>query len=62
MEEEKKKRVEQKLLQNDEKVRSLTKLWTAQYCDVILVSCKTRRVQTGHWHDTCKHRIAADGE
>lgn len=62
MEEEKKKRMEQKILQNDERVRRLTKLWTTQYSDVILVSCETRRVQTGHWHDTCKHRVAADGD
>lgn len=43
MEEEKKKRMEQKILQNEEKVRSLTELWTTQYSDIILVICETRR-------------------
>lgn len=59
MEEEKKKRMEQKILQNDEKVRWLTKLWTAQYSDSTSVSCGTTRVQTGPWHNACRHRAAA---
>lgn len=44
MEEEKKKRMEQKILQNDEKVRRLTKLWTTWYNDINPVSCETKRV------------------
>lgn len=62
MEEEKKKRMEQKILQIDDKVRRPTKLWTTQYSDVISVSYETKRVQTGHWHDPCKQRVAADGD
>lgn len=62
MEEEKKKRMEQKILQSDEKVRSLTKLWAIQNNEIITVSCEIKRVQTGHWHDVCKHRAAAHGD
>lgn len=45
MEEEKKKRMEQKILQNDEKVRWQAKLWAAQYGDCLSELCTTR-VQT----------------
>jgi len=61
MEEEKKKRMEQKILQNDEKVRRLTTLWMAQHSD-ILARGETERVQTGRWHGACKHRATADGD
>uniref|UniRef100_A0A8C3PII1 Inner centromere protein ARK-binding domain-containing protein n=1 Tax=Calidris pygmaea TaxID=425635 RepID=A0A8C3PII1_9CHAR len=59
MEEEKKKRMEQKILQNDDKVRRLTKLWTAQCSDIASLSCETKRVQTGHWHEP---RVAEEDE
>lgn len=53
MEEEKKKRMEQKILQSDEKVRSMTKPGAIHNNEIITVSCETKRVQTGHWHDVC---------
>lgn len=58
MEEEKKKRMEQKILQNDEKVRGQAKLWAARYGDY-LSELWTTRVQTGPWHNMCRHRAAA---
>lgn len=62
LEEEKKKRMQQKTLQNDEKVRSLAKLWATQNNGVMSGSCEMERVQTGHWHNVCKHWVGAVGD
>lgn len=52
MEEEKKKRMEQKILQNDDKVRRLSKLRTTQYSDIfsLTVTPKGCRQATGMIH------------